>query len=69
MTIKVITQTTQERMEETKKLYEQCKPYLKEGYTLGEAVQKVKNINHTGFYKSGWFKELKEYHERKKIKC
>ena len=37
-TIITALQTGEQRMEETKKLYEQCKPYLAEGYTLGRAV-------------------------------
>ena len=63
MGIKVISQNTSERKEETKQLFEQCRPLMDQGYTLGKAVQKVLNINHLGFYGLRWYKDLREYTE------
>ena len=61
MTITVIEQTTEERKNETEELFLECKPYLDKGYPLAKAVQKVKNSNHSFFYRQAWFKELREY--------
>ena len=64
MTITVITQTTAERNQETKELFEQIKPLLDEGYSymtacimVGKANKKLRNR----YYSYGWFKDLKAY--------
>lgn len=61
MTITVISQNTQERENETKQLFEKCKPYLDRGETLSNAVQKVENRKHNKFNNQAWFKELRKY--------
>jgi len=61
MTITVISQNTQERENETKQLFEKCKPYLDKGETLSNAVQKVLQRHHNRFYNQAWYKELREY--------
>ena len=60
MTITVITQTTAEREEETRKTYQQCKPYLDKGYSLFKAAYKVTGTQPTNS-KNGWYKELIDY--------
>ena len=64
MTITVITQTTEERNQETKDLFEQIRPLLDEGYSymtacimIGRADKKLRNH----YYSYGWFKDLKAY--------
>lgn len=59
--INVISQTTAERKQETRELFQECKPLLDEGLHLTTAVKKVKGLNHTTFCNNAWFKELKEY--------
>ena len=61
MRIRVIEQTTDERRTETIQLFNECKPYLDNGYTLAKAVQQVKGSSHSFFYRQSWFKELREY--------
>ena len=63
MGITVISQTTAERREETKQLFEDCKPYLEQGMTLSKAVRIIKGINHHTFTRQAWYKELQEYAE------
>ena len=57
--IRVISLSTAERNEETERLYEECKKYVKEGYTLAAAVQKIKNLKHRSFVRTRWYQELK----------
>ena len=64
MGIKVIEQDTAERNQETKKLLEDCKPYLKKGLTLNQSVQKVKGINYHSIGQRAWYRELKELAEK-----
>ena len=64
--ITVISQTTQERDEETRRLFESIKPYLDDGYSYTSALKKVGRINSKAkgyYYGQGWFRELKEYGE------
>lgn len=63
MGIRVISQTTAEREEEMKQLFEKCKPLMDKGYTLGKAVRKVLKLNHNTFYAQRWFKDLRDYAE------
>ena len=58
--IKVISQTTAERDQETMELFHECKPYLDNGYSLSHAVMEIKGIKH-GFQGRKWFKELRKY--------
>ena len=59
MTIKVITQTTAERKAETRRLYEACRPYLEQGYSIFKAAWKVTGTKpHSN---SAWYRDLREY--------
>ncbi len=60
MTIKVISQTTAERREETARLYEKCKPYLDQGYSIHKAAWTVTGTQPTNS-KNGWYRELIDY--------
>ena len=62
--ITVIEQTTAERQEETKQLFEQIKPLLDEGYSYMTACIMVGRCNketRTVHYSRSWFSDLKEY--------
>ena len=64
--ITVVEQTTNERREEARQLFEQIKPYLDEGYSYMNAcvlVGRCKVNLRNQYYKYGWFKDLKEYGE------
>ena len=63
MGIRVISQTTAEREEEMKQLFNDCKPLMDKGDTLGKAVRKVLKLNHNTFYAQRWFKDLRDYAE------
>ena len=59
MTIKVITQTTAERKAETARLYESCRPYLEQGYSIFKAAWKGTG---TKLYsRAAWYRDLREY--------
>ena len=60
MTITVISQTTEERKEEIKQLYQECKPYLDKGYRLSEAIKIVKKMDYAP-YSQAWYKDLQRY--------
>ena len=62
MTIRVISQTTAERQQETRDLFEACRPYLEKGMSLRKAVHQAtdRRVSNT---RNGWFVELKEYAE------
>ena len=64
--ITVISQTTEERQEETRQLFEKIKPLLDEGYSYMTACIMVgkanKKLRHR-YYSYGWFKDLKAYGE------
>ena len=47
--ITVISQTTAERNQETQELFQECKPLLDEGLTIGQAVKKVLGLKHNTF--------------------
>ncbi len=57
--IRVVEQTTEERRRESLALYEQCKPFLKEGLSLRQAVTKVTGKT-GGFSNRAWYLELVE---------
>ena len=64
--IKVIEQSTAERKEETRRLFESIKPLLDHGYGYKQALEKIGRIpvdSRVGYTTHGWFKELKEYGE------
>ena len=62
MGINVISQSSKERREEIKKLFEEMKPYLDDGKTYNQAVSIVKNTK-TTYSHTQWFKDLVEYGE------
>ena len=59
MTIKVITQTTAERKAETARLYEACRPYLEQGYSICKAAWKVTGTK--PHCRVAWYRDLREY--------
>ena len=63
--IKVIQQTTAEREQETKDLWEQIKPLLDQGMIYSAAAKKVKKIPGASFnrYQQAWYKDLIAYGE------
>ena len=58
--ITVIEQTTSERREETRKLFEACRPYLDKGWSLNKAVLEATDKTPTNT-KNGWYRDLIEY--------
>ena len=65
MTIRVIQQTTSEREQETKELFEQIRTYLEQGYTYRDAVKAVGRIpeNTNPNIRCSWFHHLVKYGE------
>lgn len=64
--ITVISQTTQERNEETRRLFESIRPLLDDGYSYTSALKKLGKINNNAkgyYYGQAWFRELREYGE------
>lgn len=64
--ITVIEQTTEERNNETKTLFEQIRPLLDQGYGYNSALIKIGKIpreSRSGYYRQGWYRDLKEYGE------
>lgn len=62
--ITIIEQSTSERNNETKLLFEQIRPLLDGGYNYHEAVRIVKNDSEKAhYYRFGWFNDLKRYGE------
>ena len=67
MMITVIEQSTTERNEETKRLFETIKPLLDDGYGYMSACVKVGRCKaplKNNYYTGGWFRDLKEYGEK-----
>ena len=62
MSIKVISQSTKEREQETIDLFNKTKPYLDDGFSYRSALQKVlgKEPN-SNFSHFSWYKEFMEY--------
>ena len=64
MSIKVITQSTSERLQETKELFEKIKPFLDDGEIYTNACMKVKNLKRRPrIREGGWFRDVIEYGE------
>ena len=61
MTINVISQTTEERNAETRKIFQEIKPELDKGIAISVAVRQLKGYNHNGFQARAWYKELLKY--------
>ncbi len=64
--ITVITQTTSERNEETRQLFEQIRPYLDDGYGYMSALIKIGRVKQnvrSPIYRHAWFREVVEYGE------
>ena len=64
--ITVITQTTSERNEETRQLFEQIKPLLDDGYGYMSAlvhIGKVPDKTRNSYYRQAWFQDLRKYGE------
>ena len=67
--ITVIEQTTNERKEEIKNLFNTIKPLLDDGYNYKTALIKIGRINkNTHPARRGWFKELTDYGTEKGYK-
>ena len=62
--ITVISQSTIERNHETMELFNLCRPYLDEGYSLSYTVMKLKNYSHRSFTRMRWYKDLKNYAQK-----
>lgn len=60
MSIKVISQSTSERKQETIDLYNKCKPLLEQGYSLYRAAYQIRGTKPTNT-KNGWYKDLIDY--------
>ena len=66
MGITVIEQSTSERNEETKRLFEEIRPLLDTGYSYMGALVHIGRIPKQyvhSYYSQAWFRELKEYGE------
>lgn len=60
--MKVIERTSAQIDEETKELFEQCKPYLDKGIGFHKACRIVKNIPETSsFGNNSWYKRFRDY--------
>ena len=60
--ITVVQQTTAERQEETRQLFEEIRPLLDEGYSYRSALQKIGRCGDGGgYYQQAWYRELCEY--------
>ena len=64
--ITVISQTTSERNEETRQLFETIRPLLDKGYSyMGACIHigRVPSNTRNSYYKRQWFRDLREYGE------
>lgn len=62
--ITIIEQSTSERNQETRELFESIRPLLDKGYSYMTAcvkVGRVSNSTRNGQYGFRWFRDLKEY--------
>ena len=64
MSIRVISQSTEERNLETVELFEKIKPFLDEGYIYSQAVSLVIGKNETfNRFQDAWYRDLVDYGE------
>ena len=65
--ITVVSQSTSERREETRQLFESIRPLLDDGYGYMSALIQIGRVTavqaKNGYYNHAWFRELKEYGE------
>ena len=61
--MKVIEQSTKEREQETKALFESIRPLLDDGYTYNKALRKVKGVA-TLNTSNAWYRNVIEYGEK-----
>ena len=61
--ITVIEQTTAERDEETRQLFEAIRPFLDKGLIYSKAVSKVTGRKGHMTYSNRWFRDLVDYGE------
>ena len=61
--MKVIEQSTAEREQETKELFEAIRPLLDDGYTYNKALRKVKRLS-TLNTSNAWYRNVIEYGEK-----
>ena len=65
--ITVISQTTSERNEETRQLFEQIRPLLDDGYGYMSALIQIGRVtaveSKNGYYNHAWFRDLRAYGE------
>ena len=62
--ITVISQTTEERKQETKELFEKIKPLLDKGMIYSKAIITVKNLPEGSVrYQQAWYRDLIAYGE------
>ena len=62
MSIKIISQSTKEREQETIDLFNKAKPYLDEGFSYRSAVIKaLGKESNSSFSHFSWYKEFMEY--------
>lgn len=62
MSIKVISQSTKEREQETIDLFNQAKPYLDDGFSYRSALIKALGLNpNSRFNTMRWYRDFIEY--------
>ena len=62
MSIKVISQSTKEREQETIDLFNKAKPYLDEGFSYRSAIIKALGLNpNSRFNTLRWYRDFVEY--------
>ena len=61
--ITIISQTTAERKQEAKDLFEKIKPYLDQGMIYSTAICIVTGVNYNVMRNRAWYRDLVEYGE------
>ena len=62
MQFRIIERTDKDIENETKQLFDECKPYLDQGYGFPAAVRLVKGFSETHTFSSlAWYKRFREY--------
>lgn len=57
----MITQTTAERREETKAIFDKMRPLLDDGWNFYQAALEVTGRKSVGTRCRGWYRDLREY--------